>query len=99
MLNEKSLKEKYPEVAAMWHPTKNGELTPDKVSCKSNRIAHWIYEYDDESTGKHFVFEWSQAISAIVRSPGCIFLKAGYDFANDPFGFSVTAQDGSVEST
>ena len=99
MMSEKSLKEKYPEIAAMWHPTKNGELTPDKVSCESHRVVWWIYEYDDEFTGKHFVFEWNQMISMAVRCPVCISLKAAYDFANDPFGLSDTAQDDRVEGT
>ena len=33
--------EEYPEIAAMWHPTKNGTLTPDKVSSHSQRKVWW----------------------------------------------------------
>ncbi len=30
--NKKSLVETHPEVAKQWHPTKNGDLTPDEVT-------------------------------------------------------------------
>ena len=32
----------YPEIAAEWHPTKNGDLTPDDVSYGSAKKAWWI---------------------------------------------------------
>lgn len=31
----------YPEVAAEWHPTKNGDLTPQEVSAGSHRSVWW----------------------------------------------------------
>jgi len=34
----------YPGIAAQWHPTKNGHLTPEMVTPFSNRRAWWICE-------------------------------------------------------
>ena len=34
----------FPHVAAQWHPTLNGHLTPDRVAPKSNRKAWWVCE-------------------------------------------------------
>lgn len=31
----------YPAIAAEWHPTKNGDLTPDQVTPKSNKKVWW----------------------------------------------------------
>jgi hypothetical protein len=31
----------HPEVAAQWHPTKNGELTPANVVAGSHKKAWW----------------------------------------------------------
>lgn len=38
---ETDLASQYPEVAVQWHPEKNGTLTPDEVSVKSNCYAWW----------------------------------------------------------
>ena len=47
---ENSVAKLFPDVAAQWHPTKNGKLTPDKVSYGSHRKVWWIcpngHEYD-----------------------------------------------------
>tara|TARA_B100000315_G_C14397476_1_gene504867 strand:- start:107 stop:301 length:195 start_codon:yes stop_codon:yes gene_type:complete len=32
---------KFPEIAKEWHPTKNGDLTPDKVTYGSNKKVWW----------------------------------------------------------
>lgn len=32
----------FPEIAAEWHPTKNGKLTPDKVNKSSRYIVWWL---------------------------------------------------------
>lgn len=39
---ENSLQERYPEVAQDWHPTKNGNLTPEHVSQKSCKNVWWL---------------------------------------------------------
>lgn len=36
-----SLAARYPRIAAMWHPTKNGTLTPDDVFPRSERRVWW----------------------------------------------------------
>lgn len=33
---------RYPEIAAQWHPTLNGEITPDAVFPKSAKKVYWI---------------------------------------------------------
>lgn len=39
---EKSLAFLKPKLAKMWHPTKNGELTPEKVSASSTEAKYWF---------------------------------------------------------
>ena len=39
---ENSLVDKFPEIAAEWHPTKNGDLTPENFSIGSNIKAWWL---------------------------------------------------------
>jgi len=38
------LKTKFPEIASQWHPTKNGELTPEQVSPNTHRKVWWQCE-------------------------------------------------------
>ena len=38
---ENSLTSKFPEIAAEWHPTKNGSLTPDMFDYSSNTYVWW----------------------------------------------------------
>lgn len=42
MGNRLSLSNTYPEIAKEWHPTKNGELSPDFVTPKSGRKVWWL---------------------------------------------------------
>ena len=39
---ENSLAACYPTIAAEWHPTKNGTLTPDKINKASRRTVWWL---------------------------------------------------------
>ena len=39
---ERSLAYQYPEIAAQWHPTKNGTLTPSMVFPCSDRLVWWV---------------------------------------------------------
>ena len=32
----------YPHLVKQWHPTKNGELTPNDFALKSNKKAWWL---------------------------------------------------------
>lgn len=38
---DSSLLKRFPELAAEWHPTKNGTLTPDKVTYSSTKVVWW----------------------------------------------------------
>jgi len=40
-MKKKSLAETHPEVAKQWHPTKNGDLTPNNVTPGSNKKVWW----------------------------------------------------------
>jgi len=31
----------YPELAKEWHPIKNGDLKPEKMTCKNKTIVWW----------------------------------------------------------
>lgn len=64
----------HPEIAAQWHPTKNGNLTPEDVVVGSNKKAWWYLPYKDPRTGKFFIFEWEAVIKSRLRN-GCPFLS------------------------
>lgn len=69
------LKTKYPEIAAQWHPARNGKLTPDKVLPASNKEVWWLLPYDDPNTNKHFDFEWRAPVKSRTKKDcGCPFL-------------------------
>ena len=38
----------YPQIAAQWHPTKNGNLRPDAVTPQSNRKVWWVCDRGHE---------------------------------------------------
>lgn len=48
----------YPELVQEFHPTKNGDLTPDKVHAGSGKPIWWLRHHYDERTGKYWDFEW-----------------------------------------
>eukprot|EP00128_Syssomonas_multiformis_P003579 Colp12_sorted_trinity150504_noHs@25626 len=56
---------KHPEVAAEWHPTKNGDLLPDGVASGSNLRVWWQCKQD--STHEWQTDVWNRA----VRLHGC----------------------------
>ena len=39
---------KFPNIAAEWHPTKNGDLTPDKISASNHKKVWWLGECGHE---------------------------------------------------
>lgn len=61
-VKKQSLQEAYPEIAAEWHPTKNGTVTPDDVTPGSPKKMWWICQKGHE---------WQAAISDRVRGSGC----------------------------
>ena len=58
-----------PELAAQWHPTKNGDLKPTDITSGSKKKVWWLFPYDDPKTGKHFDFEWKSKV--VNRNSGC----------------------------
>ena len=65
----------HPELAAQWHPIKNGDLKPSDVTAGSSKRVWWLQSYDDEETGKHFDFEWMASINNRVCGVGCPYLS------------------------
>ena len=68
------LKTTNPKLAAEWHPTKNGDLTPYDVTSGSQKKVWWYLPYDDPKTGKHFNFEWQATIKSRAKGTGCPIL-------------------------
>ena len=63
--DENRLSIHYPDVAKQWHPTKNGDLTPDDVSYGSDKKAWWLCEKGHE---------WEASIGARCnKGSGCLF--------------------------
>lgn len=72
----------YPKLAKEWHPTKNGDLTPEDVTCGLNKQIWWLLPYDvptdypvKDLRGKHFDFEWQASINHRNRGIGCPFVN------------------------
>ena len=65
-----SLKSEFPNLAAQWHPTKNGDLSPNQISSKSDKKVWWLYPYDDPETGLHYDFVWKASIYSRTND-GC----------------------------
>ena len=64
--NKKSLTETHPEVAKHWHPTKNGNLTPNDVTKGSNKKIWWKCDKGEDH-------EWEKEINKRAgRGDGCL---------------------------
>jgi hypothetical protein len=59
-----SLADLFPEVAAQWHPTKNGDRQPTDFKPMSGRKAWWLCPVADDH-------EWETRVSARPRGAGC----------------------------
>ena len=59
-----SLKSLRPDLAAEWHPLKNGELTPDTIVCGSNKKVWWKCENGPDH-------EWAAVLASRVAGNGC----------------------------
>lgn len=59
---ENDLATLYPEIAAEWHPTKNGNLTPDQLMPKSGKKVWWVCKQGHE---------WAAVVGARVNGSGC----------------------------
>ncbi len=45
---DSNLQVSHPELAAQWHPIKNGDITPAEVTCRSRRIVWWMCDKEHE---------------------------------------------------
>lgn len=63
-----SLASLYPEIAAQWHPTNNGDLTPDQVTAYSNKKVWWLCPKNSDH-------EWDAVISSRAKGKGCAFCR------------------------
>jgi predicted secreted protein len=62
---EASLALRHPALAAEWHPTKNGRLSPNEVTLGSNRAVWWLCSSNPEHC-------WRATVSNRVgRASGC----------------------------
>ena len=75
----------HPELAGQWHPTKNGELTPEDVTASTSKKVWWYLPYDVPEDypvahlrGKHYDFEWEVPVGRRVNSVNAG--KVGYPF-------------------
>ena len=57
---KKSLAETHPEVAKQWHPTLNGELTPNDLAAGSNKKVWWKCEKETDH-------EWESTVATRTR--------------------------------
>ena len=60
----RSFAERFPEIAAEWHPTRNDELTPEAIGFASNRRAWWICSTCENLNGQ-------LSSIAVGRGAGC----------------------------
>ena len=63
---KKSLAETHPEVAKQWHPTLNGDLTPNNVTPGSNKKVWWKCDKEDDH-------EWESLICNRSSGKNCPF--------------------------
>ena len=71
-----------PKLTKQWHPTRNGDLTPEDVTGWSSRKVWWLLPYDvpddypvEHLRGKHFDFEWETQVRNRSNGAGCPFLS------------------------
>ena len=57
-----SLADRYPDIAAQWHPTKNGAVQPSEVTCSTRKMFWW------KCVEGH---EWDAPVVERTRSKGC----------------------------
>jgi superfamily II DNA or RNA helicase len=70
---QNSLASLYPEIAAEWHPTKNGDLTPHKIAAGSSRLKVW---WQCRKEPEH---EWQTTVSHRTgQGRGCPYCNTGW---------------------
>lgn len=64
VVNSNCLAVLYPEIAELWHPTKNGNMTPNEVSAGTAKIVWWKCPKGDDH-------EWQATINHRTAGTGC----------------------------
>jgi hypothetical protein len=59
-----SLLETHPDIAKQWHPTKNGDLTPNQVTAGSHKIVWWKCSLGNDH-------QWRSEIRRRVKGTNC----------------------------
>lgn len=88
-----SLSERLPGLAAQWHPTRNGELTPATVAAKSGERAWWLCP----DCGN----EWEAQIGSRADGSGCkacATRQSAVAYAKPSPGQSLAEQDEELTS-
>ena len=62
MEQRKTLASEYPEIAKEWHPTKNGDITPDMIAPKSGKTMWWLGKCGHE---------WQAKVYSRTSGHGC----------------------------
>ncbi len=66
VVKSNSLEHSFPEIAKQWHPTKNGELIPEKVYPGSHKRVWWKCPVDEDHV-------WQSTIYNRTRGTNCPF--------------------------
>lgn len=72
--NNNSLIIKNPKLAAQWHPSKNGAITPDSITPGSSKKVWWLCEQGHE---------WEAIIANRTKGIGCPFCSGRYATAEN----------------
>ncbi|MBE6015652.1 MAG: hypothetical protein E7241_09885 [Lachnospiraceae bacterium] len=62
MAKKSNLQADFPDIAKQWHPTKNGDITPDMISAKSKEKYWWLGECGHE---------WQTQVYVRTTNHGC----------------------------
>jgi len=69
------INETHPEIAAQWHPTKNGDLRPSDVTAGSNKKVWWLCPNKCPEGCAH---EWEATIYSRANGSRCpYFIQNG----------------------
>lgn len=69
---------KFPEIAAQWHPTLNGDLRPTDVTYGSGAAIWWIITRENPLTHEQEDLIWNAKIDNRIKGRGCPYLKNSY---------------------
>lgn len=84
-----SLKDSVPEIAADWHPSKNGSTTPDKVAAKSTKKYWWKCKEDP-------LHAWQATVQdRTLKRSGCPYCS--HKFVSDENRFSILYPEVAAE--